>query len=101
MEKRRPHYRLSIIQKIVADPAARVFTASALDGALEMGLTEAEMRSVVCGMSSLQFYKSMTTHRDHAVWQDVYHAMTPVGIVAYIKITGGRPSAGDPVQAQG
>lgn len=29
----------------------------------------------------------MTSHADHRVWQDVYHAMTPVGKVAYIKIT--------------
>jgi len=36
----------------------------------------------------------MTTYRDHTVWQDVYHAMTPTGIMAYIKLTGytdGRP----------
>lgn len=29
----------------------------------------------------------MTTHADHRVWQDVYHAPTPVGKVAYIKMT--------------
>ena len=29
----------------------------------------------------------MTTHADHRVWQDVYHAMTPVGRVAYVKLT--------------
>ena len=29
----------------------------------------------------------MTTHADHGVWQDVYHAATPVGCVAYIKLT--------------
>jgi len=26
-------------------------------------------------------------HADHRVWQDVYHAATPVGRVAYIKLT--------------
>ncbi|MFZ4624379.1 MAG: type II toxin-antitoxin system MqsR family toxin [Rhodoferax sp.] len=30
----------------------------------------------------------MTTYREHTVWQDVYHAMTPAGIMAYIKLTG-------------
>jgi len=29
----------------------------------------------------------MTTYADHLVWQDVYHATTPVRKDAYIKIT--------------
>lgn len=29
----------------------------------------------------------MTAHFDHRVWQDVYHAPTPVGKEAYIKLT--------------
>jgi motility quorum-sensing regulator/GCU-specific mRNA interferase toxin len=29
----------------------------------------------------------MTTYADHRVWQDVYHAVTPVQKAAYIKIT--------------
>ena len=33
------------------------------------------------------FYKSMTTYTDQHVWQDVYHAPTLIGKVAYIKIT--------------
>lgn len=94
MEKRKPHYRLADIQAMVADPTHRVFTETALDGGIAMGLEESEMRDVVCKLSARNLYKSMTTIRDHSVWQDVYHAMTPVGVMAYIKITGytdGRP----------
>ena len=94
MEKRKPHYLLADIQRVVADPANRVFTATALDGGLEMGLEESEMRAVVCKLTTRNLFKSMTTTHDHTIWQDVYHAMTPAGIVAYIKITGytdGRP----------
>ena len=29
----------------------------------------------------------MTTYADHRVWQDVYHAATPIRKDAYIKIT--------------
>jgi motility quorum-sensing regulator/GCU-specific mRNA interferase toxin len=29
----------------------------------------------------------MTTHADHRIWQDVYHAICPNGRSAYIKIT--------------
>jgi motility quorum-sensing regulator/GCU-specific mRNA interferase toxin len=94
VEKRKPHYHLADIQHMVADPANRVFTATALDGGLEMGLEEIEMRAVIGRLTTRNLFKSMTTTRDHMIWQDVYHAMTPIGIVAYIKITGytdGRP----------
>jgi len=30
----------------------------------------------------------MTTKFDHTIWQDVHHAMTPFGEMAYIKVTG-------------
>lgn len=52
-----------------------------------MGLTVADMVTVVCALGPRNFYKSMTSHADHAIWQDVYHAMTPVGKEAYIKLT--------------
>ena len=51
-----------------------------------MGLTLDEMITVVCALTSAQFYKSMTTYADGAIWQDVYHAQTPAGR-AYIKLT--------------
>ena len=31
------------------------------------------------------FYKSMTTHADYRIWQDVYRPTTPVGEV-YLKL---------------
>ena len=52
-----------------------------------MGLTSSDMLRVVSGLSRGDFYKSMTTVADHRVWQDVYHADTPVGKQAYIKMT--------------
>jgi motility quorum-sensing regulator/GCU-specific mRNA interferase toxin len=32
------------------------------------------------------FHKSMTTHADHRIWQDVYRPMTAAGRV-YLKLT--------------
>jgi motility quorum-sensing regulator/GCU-specific mRNA interferase toxin len=63
------------------------FTKTALDGGRLMGLTTAEMPTVIAALSRRQFYKSMTTDADHRVWQDVYYAATPVRKDAYIKIT--------------
>jgi motility quorum-sensing regulator / GCU-specific mRNA interferase toxin len=94
MEKRTPHYKLTEIQAIVADPASRPFILTALRGGLELGLTEQEMRQVVIALSRRDFYKAMTTHTDHHMWQDVYHGLTQDDVPVYIKITGftdGRP----------
>lgn len=38
------------------------------------------------GAGPCRNHKSMTTHADHRVWQDVYRPMTEVGEV-YLKLT--------------
>ena len=52
-----------------------------------MGLSETEALQVLLSLRKNMFYKSMTTHSDHRVWQDVYHAPTPIGKIAYVKLT--------------
>jgi len=44
------------------------------------------MLTVVMALTQADFYKSMTTHADHRVWQDVYRPMTSIGEV-YLKLT--------------
>jgi len=88
MEKSKAHYPLAAVQVEIAQRRAAAFTRTALRNGLAMGLTVGQMVDVVCALRRGDFYKSMTTHADHTVWQDVYHAMTPVGKEAYIKITG-------------
>lgn len=61
---------------------------TALRNGLAMGLTVAQMADVVRSLTRGDFYKSMTTHADHRIWQDVYHAVTPAGKMAYVKVTG-------------
>lgn len=51
-----------------------------------MGLSFEDMLSIVKVLTRADFYKSMTTHGDHRVWQDVYRTAKPVGN-AYIKLT--------------
>lgn len=87
MEKATPHYSLAAMQVEVAADGVATFTVTALRGGWSMGLTNAEMLSVVAGLTRRDFYKSMTTYRDHRVWQDVYHAHCPNGLTAYIKFT--------------
>jgi len=87
VEKRTPHYDLAGIQLSVAQLGVAAFTKTALDGGRNMGLTLSEMLAVIASLKRRDFYKSMTVLADHRVWQDVYHAATPVRKDAYIKIT--------------
>lgn len=87
MEKRKAHYDLTQVQAEVARLGAAAFTKTALDGGRAMGLTSAEMLAVIASLTRRDFYKAMTSFADHRVWQDVYHAPTPVRKDAYIKIT--------------
>lgn len=87
MEKRTPHYDLAGVQAQVARLGAAAFTKTAMDGGREMGLTTDEMLAVIASLTRREFYKSVTTVANSRVWQDVYHAPTPMKRVAYIKIT--------------
>ena len=44
------------------------------------------MLNVLIALTSADFHKSMTTHIDHTIWQDVYRPSTPVGDV-YLKLS--------------
>ena len=44
------------------------------------------MLAVVMALTSADLHKSMTTHAEHRVWQDVYRPMTPAGNV-YLELT--------------
>ncbi|MCX7140765.1 MAG: type II toxin-antitoxin system MqsR family toxin [Proteobacteria bacterium] len=48
-------------------------TVSARSGIRAVGMAQVDALTVVRALSRRDFYKSMTTHADHRVWQDVYH----------------------------
>ena len=87
MEKHTPHYDLAAIQALIAQKGILGFTRTARLGFSDMGLSEAQALQVLLSLRKTMLYKSMTTHADHRVWQDVYHAPTPIGKIAYIKLT--------------
>lgn len=62
----------------MAEAGVAAFTKTALDSGRAMGLTTTEMLGVIAELSRRNFYKSMTTYADHRVWQEVYHADTPL-----------------------
>lgn len=87
MEKWTPHCKLPVLKTLVESGKVRA-TASAYQRALELGIDDlAGMCAVLTALSESDFYKSMTTHADHRIWQDVYHAKTIGGDEVYLKLT--------------
>lgn len=85
MEKRTPHCKLPVVKALVeAGKVRAAFTA--LAGGAALGLDFKGMVGVVMALTPQDFHKSMTTHADHRIWQDVYRPMTAVGEV-YLKLT--------------
>lgn len=61
-------------------------TKAAREGATALGINYDGMIAVVLALTAADFYKSMTAHADHRVWQDVYRPTTAAGEV-YLKLT--------------
>jgi len=85
MEKPTPHCKLTVVKALVDAGKVRA-THSARLGATALGLELPEMLGVVLALMPADFYKSITTHADHTVWQDVYRPSTQAGDV-YLKLT--------------
>ena len=85
MKKLTPHCKLSVVQALVEAEQVRA-TFTALSGAAGLGLDFAGVLAVIRNLTIRDFRKSMTTHADHKIWQDVYTPNTPVGDV-YLKLT--------------
>jgi len=85
MEKYAPHCKLALVQ-VLANAGNIRTTRSARDGALAIGLDFDGMVEVVKSLTPSDFYKSMTSHVDHRIWQDVYRPYTSRGHI-YLKLT--------------
>jgi len=76
---------LAVVKAMAAAGKVRI-TISALAGGAALGFGFEEIVGVVAALRPRDFCKSMTTHADHRVWQDVYRPETPAGEV-YLKLT--------------
>lgn len=84
-EKRTAHHDLDAIKRAFAQGKG-LFTKVATRDAAAMGYGSREIVAVIQTMKPGQFYKSMTSHYDENVWQDVYHVPHD-GAVLYVKFT--------------
>jgi motility quorum-sensing regulator/GCU-specific mRNA interferase toxin len=85
MEKGTPHCKLAVVKALIEAGKVRS-TMSALAGGAALGFDFEGIVAVVKALTPADFHKSMTTHADHQVWQDVYRPTTPAGEV-YLKLT--------------
>jgi motility quorum-sensing regulator/GCU-specific mRNA interferase toxin len=84
LEKPRPTYDLATVKAVLGEVETLAITNSAFRDALGLGFDRAAIAEVVQTMDRNMFFKSMTTIRDHRVWQDVYHVPAR-GLVLYVK----------------
>ena len=81
MEKFNPSYSLSEFKN-----SNFKITTIAQRTAGDLGFDDDGIRDVVSTMELKHFYKSMTSYRNHKIWQDVYHV--PCGnMILYVKFT--------------
>ena len=85
MEKSVPHCKLSSVRALIRTGKVRT-TFSARAGGAALGFDLSGVLEVVMALTAKDFYKSMTTHADHRIWQDVYRPLTTAGAV-YLKLT--------------
>lgn len=86
MEKQTPHCKLSVVHAMIQTGKVRA-TVSATTAAATVGVFGIRaMCDVIMSLTTRDFYKSMTTHSDHKVWQDVYHGEFK-GTRLYVKLT--------------
>jgi motility quorum-sensing regulator/GCU-specific mRNA interferase toxin len=85
-EKRKPTYDLKAIQRAFGTPSRLAATTTALRTAVALGFDRNDIVRTIQGLERRHFYKSMTSHVDSRVWQDIYHAPSPVGLL-HVKFT--------------
>ncbi|EQD61560.1 hypothetical protein B1A_06312 [mine drainage metagenome] len=85
MEKSTPHCKLQHAKALIEAGRVRM-TQSAVIGGRVLGLDEDGIVAILLALTPADFHKSMTTHADHRIWQDVYRPHTVAGDV-YLKFT--------------
>lgn len=86
MEKRKRHYSLELVKKLVSDGDWRPTKTAVTNAWHDFECKPSDIRDTVLKLGARDFYKSMTAYDDHTLWQDVYRPIVR-GILAYVKIS--------------
>lgn len=74
-DKKKPTYDLKSIQDAASTMSV---THAALKGAAELGMARREIEEVILSLTRKDFYKSVTSFANHAIWMDVYHGKAEI-----------------------
>lgn len=85
-EKKKPTYDLASFKAAFSTADTLQLTFTAARDAANLGYGKPEIVAALQTMQSVHFYKSMTSHADYQVWQDIYHVPSDAGVL-YIKFT--------------
>ena len=85
MEHGAPRHNLAEVKRLIRE-GRYIVTRAAFSGASMLGLSLGDILDTVLALELRDFYKSMTSYRDHCVWMDVYQPRTSAGPV-YVKLT--------------
>jgi hypothetical protein len=85
MEKKKPHYQLKEICKLIRSDAVIITDSARVSIVGDFDISVCEALEAVLSLDYTCFYKSMTVNASSQIWQDVYHQ--PInGTMAYIKL---------------
>ncbi|MBF0106311.1 MAG: type II toxin-antitoxin system MqsR family toxin [Deltaproteobacteria bacterium] len=86
MEKKKRHYSLSLIKEFVSNGNWQPSWTALKKAREQFDFVKKDIEHVVLNLETSDFYKSMTSHDDSTVWQDVYRPF--IGDTqAYIKLS--------------
>lgn len=85
MDKRKPHYSLELVQELVQKSKWRVTVQARKNALNDFRIETPGIRNVVLNLKRKDFYKSMASHHNHTLWQDVYHPLVG-NKTAYVKV---------------
>jgi motility quorum-sensing regulator/GCU-specific mRNA interferase toxin len=85
-EKRKPTYDLEAFKAACSTVERLNITEIAVVNAAALNFGKPEIVEIIQTMQKPHFYKSMTSYRNHRIWQDVYHVPSEAGLL-YVKFT--------------
>ena len=86
MEKRKPHYSLKAVQELARRGKYEITQSARQTAFTDFGFkSEEEILAIILGLTQKDFYKSMTSHFNSSIWQDVYHKGF-LDAVIYLKV---------------
>lgn len=85
MEKRKRHYDLSMVHSLIESEKWEITFSARQNARNDFLIDKEEIKRVLLGMTHDNFYRSMTSYHNAAIWQDVYCPWVN-NMQAYVKL---------------